>query len=96
MKRIRIKPKVRFRCKRYRYSETLDEFIETILHLFGTIVLGAILTLLGVIFSSPVNNGFVGDFCSDLLMMSGCVILALSTVLMLGYMFVMVFAKRKE
>lgn len=74
-------------CAYTRYSETLDEFIETILHLFGTIVFGAILTLLGV---------FIGGFCSDLLVMSGCIILALSTVLMLGYMFVMVFVKRKE
>jgi len=75
------------KSKKYRYSETLDEFTETILHLFGTIVLGAILTLFGVV---------VDNFCSDLLIMSGCVILTLSTALMLGYMFVMVLGKRKE
>jgi hypothetical protein len=89
MKRIKVRPKITF-SRKNRYSEELDDFVETTIHLFGDAVLGAMLTLVGVLFST---NSIVEELFSDLVMTLSCVILVLSVCLLLGYMLVMTLGK---
>lgn len=87
MKKIKVRTKTS-----YRYNERMDDFTETTIRLLGNALLGAVLTLAGVLLSDNTESVVKGLF-SDLVMTLGCVILVLSVCLLLGYMFVMTLGK---